>query len=244
VDAAVADVPFVDAGADVTRPTPYYDAVLADAPIAWYRFEETSGAMAKNSAPDSSVGSAGYSDAGLGRTGAFPNEPGYAVEVSGGKISVSDGHLAFPGTAKFTLEAWVYPKTIDGLYRRIISHEAPTTVRDGYLLYVQNGAVGVDRWLDGGVQEAELAGTLLLGIWSHVVATFDGSVLAFYLNGQNVAQSNVTVSIATVNVPFTMGTDSRSSTDYFVGGLDEIAVYDKALSATRVAAHYSAAMEK
>jgi hypothetical protein len=81
--------------------------------------------------------------------------------------------------------------------------------------------------------------TLNDGAWHHIVATYDGTSLAagvlLYVDGASVAFTTVgnNLTASTVSTtPLTIGSDR--STNYSVGSLDEVAVYNKALSGAEV----------
>jgi hypothetical protein len=55
------------------------------------------------------------------------------------------------------------------------------------------------------------------------------------------ATNNDATDIPAVAIPFVVGAASIKTFDFFAGSIDEVAVYDKALSADRIAAHYQSA---
>ena len=79
------------------------------------------------------------------------------------------------------------------------------------------------------------------GVFVHVVATYDGAQMRVYVNGRETgagATDNTAMPATTVNA--FIGS-AGIGTNYFKGDIDEVAVYDKALSAVQIAAHYAAA---
>lgn len=76
--------------------------------------------------------------------------------------------------------------------------------------------------------------------WTHFVATYDGKDFRLYINGVN--ETTATPWRALVNnttMPLTIGTATFTTSYYsFKGALDEIALYNRALSAEEVKAHY------
>jgi hypothetical protein len=79
-------------------------------------------------------------------------------------------------------------------------------------------------------------GTKATGTPYHLIATYDGTTVSLYQNGVLIASAayafNITASVADI------GNDSAG--DYFSGVIDEVALYNYALTATQVAAHYTA----
>jgi hypothetical protein len=90
---------------------------------------------------------------------------------------------------------------------------------------------------DGGEHAAmSAAGAVAAGSWHHVAATYDGATGRLYLNGTEVGSVAGSFALRT-DVDFFVG--ARASTnDTFLGGIDEVALYDHALPAARVTAHY------
>jgi hypothetical protein len=80
-----------------------------------------------------------------------------------------------------------------------------------------------------------------LGAWTYLAATFDGAVARFFVNGFQVGSSN---SLFAVNQGAVLrlgggATDSFPGSYFFQGNLDEVAVYNRALSPGSILAHYS-----
>lgn len=73
---------------------------------------------------------------------------------------------------------------------------------------------------------------LVVGTWSHAVLTFDGSRITIYLNGGNAQSSTITFSGT-----YTTGLAVSSlygGGQYFTGSLDDVRIYNRALSAGEV----------
>ncbi len=77
--------------------------------------------------------------------------------------------------------------------------------------------------------------------WTYLVLTKAGTTLTLYVNGTAVASATVTGTVNTSTNILAIGRLGSSNSEYFNGSVDEVAVYASALSAGRIAAHYSAA---
>jgi hypothetical protein len=91
------------------------------------------------------------------------------------------------------------------------------------------GAVGYTKFIIGGSD-------LKLGQWYHLVGIYDGSKLDLYVNGVSDATSVVvTGAIGTNTAPLTIGKMNSASYPYYANGsIDEVAIWNRALSASEV----------
>ncbi|NNL82315.1 MAG: DNRLRE domain-containing protein, partial [Winogradskyella sp.] len=74
--------------------------------------------------------------------------------------------------------------------------------------------------------------TLAQNQWIHVAASYSSAneQVVIYINGDIVKTSTVSGSLNTDASPFTIGKQPTSSTEYFKGYIDEVRLYNKALS--------------
>jgi len=168
-------------------------------------------------------------------------------------------------SGQITLEAWVIPDAVQGDPARIISHGPPTlsdfltappddavTNSSEVFLRLEGGGanyvVGSSEFTNGigattysasyPVPAADLGGSN----WVHLVGTYDGANWKLYRNGTPVATNAAAVGALTVsNGDWAIGATGNGWADNFAGAVDEVAIYDHALSAGRVAAHYAGA---
>ena len=138
-------------------------------------------------------------------------------------------------TAALSLEAWIRPSALPSTTATLVRKDLQ------YLLRISSsGAVTFRLWHGGTSSElATPAGAVTAGAWYHVVASFDGASMAIFVNGTvraTLAMSSPVDSSANV---LTLG--SGSSSDWFRGRMDEVAVYGAALPGPRVQAHYDKA---
>ena len=79
--------------------------------------------------------------------------------------------------------------------------------------------------------------------WTHVALTFDGRFATAYMNGVQVYQSAeeiVNFSPADLVTPMVIGYRSNNESSFFAGAIDEVRIYDVALSAEDLEALYKA----
>jgi len=72
--------------------------------------------------------------------------------------------------------------------------------------------------------------------WHHYAGTYDGANIKLYIDGSLVASTPLTGAINTDTGPLTIGRDDGQSA-YFYGQIDEVAIYNRALSGTEVTEH-------
>jgi hypothetical protein len=130
-----------------------------------------------------------------------------------------------------TLEAWINTSTYGG---RIID-KITAGGADGYMLDTYNSRL---RLIIG---SAVLSSTTMLpanGGWTHVVGVYDGTNMAVYVNGAQDGMAVAGVSTTPTNgLPLRLGIDSTGGSA-FTGLMDEVRIYNRALSASDVANLY------
>lgn len=80
---------------------------------------------------------------------------------------------------------------------------------------------------------------LTIGSWTHVVMTHDGAKDIIYFNGAKVNEKAAAGSLDITTKPLGIGFDPIDNNYFFNGLLDEVQVYNVALSATEIAALYA-----
>jgi hypothetical protein len=232
----------------------YVTLVRSDHPLAYYRLDEQ--APATVAFDSSGNGNAGmYSDVTLGVPGAIKTDPTDTAAGFNGMTSVVTvgAQLSFVGTLPFTVEAWIYPTMLDSEYRGVLSSESTTDApRYGYLLYVAapDASVrsGFERWGGSASNPTVWSGTITTDAWFHVVGTFDPNAVSplpkmrYYVNGTPVALYDKMLVDITQPSTFVIGAlngDNANIPSTFKGSIDEVAVYDHALDAGCVMAHYT-----
>ena len=86
----------------------------------------------------------------------------------------------------------------------------------------------------------DLAGTTVLqaNTWYHVAVTYDGAVVKVYVNGQSEGSKSVALNTVLTANGLTIG--NRPGSGKWQGQLDEVMLFDRALSASEILAIYGA----
>ncbi|MBI4244529.1 MAG: LamG domain-containing protein [Planctomycetes bacterium] len=80
--------------------------------------------------------------------------------------------------------------------------------------------------------------TLDIGIWTHLVLTFDGKVVEVYKNGVLIRSTFQEIKPETGGVPLRIGYCEGMGTPFFSGIIDEVRIYNRALSEEDVFSHF------
>lgn len=140
--------------------------------------------------------------------------------------------------AQFTAEAWVFPTAQD-----LVPH---TIVARGFVIntWVLRLFRNKPQFWSHGEQGLEGPSVIPLNEWTYLAISFDGTTKRIYVNGVEVASRDGLGALVyeAVAVPVTIGADFRSnkSDELFNGRIDEVALYNRALTADEVASIYNA----
>ena len=134
-------------------------------------------------------------------------------------------------TTGLTLEAWVNPSTVNANWRDVVYKGNDNY----YLSATSTNASSPDGGLIAGGTYADAFGTSALptNTWSFLTETYDGSTVRLYVNGTQVASTAHTGAIATSTNPLQIGGDSIYG-QFFAGLIDNVRVYNTALSAAQI----------
>ncbi len=234
-----------------TDPTPppssYSSTVLADSPVAYYRMNETSGTTATDSTGHGYNGTFGSSVA-LGGTGFVPGDT--APTFPGGTATAatvlkSPTGSALAPTGAMSVEFWVNVPSSVTTNSQILFTQSFADGNSNYPSYISLDSgtppyFTVQINTSNGVVAAYPAA--VLGAKNHVVLTWDGATLKGYVNGvlaDSGTGSGAIVNYASPYAGFTVGGPFDGHIG-FSGAVGEFALYNTALSAARVQAHYNA----
>jgi predicted RNA-binding protein with TRAM domain len=79
---------------------------------------------------------------------------------------------------------------------------------------------------------------LKVGVWTHVVMTHNGTMDRIYMNGAQVNEKAYSGALNKTSHPFGIGYDPIDKGNYFDGALDEVQIYNRALTADEVLGLY------
>ncbi len=156
------------------------------------------------------------------------------------EVSIAaESSLDWSANDDFTIEFWCRPSAI-GIAQALIGRQGNGAF-DAWSIRLNESGAPVLHLQDVG-QSFDLVSpvTLTSGAWNHVAATRDGASgsTSIYVNGSTAATGAISFSSGfTSSHPLTLGYLETASSGPFAGTLDEVALYDSALSSTAIAAH-------
>ncbi len=139
----------------------------------------------------------------------------------------------------FSISAWIYPTQNLVYYEGIIGKD----YGDSWLLSAGETAAGTSYtggsnnslgFYVAGTRISSAANSIPLNTWTHVAGTFDGSVKTIYINGTQVGTQTVSVNMQSGTYWINIG--GNGSGDEWKGKLDEITVWNRALTPIEVCA--------
>ncbi len=220
----------------------------SEQPIADYSFDEGTGATAEDltgSGHTATIENATWARGRYGDSLAF-NGTNACV-----KVPVTEDLQA---TEEFTVEAWVRPEGTGATALPVIALNDEKSKGEeaqiAYELFAGNGQTPkawVRKGGSSGTNNVYGEGALPEKAWSHIALTDDGSVIRLYVNGvlgKEENSTNVAPLLTAAEGPLSIGCGIEYGTyKRFKGRIDEVRVYNRALSAAEVPADAAAPIE-
>ena len=219
--------------------TDYRTLVLSHGPEAYWRLGEPAGTTAVDETGNGHDGTYVNTPT-LGAAGLITNDPNTSVDFDGVNeyVDVAADYVG-NGWAVLTLEAWVDQDANPGT--NIIAGRDKVASDNPNPYAIACHPAG--KWDFRLFTTVTGYDNILINSETgrhYLAMTYDGANLRGYLDGVEVSGSPVAMTGAVqtdVTLPFRIGTYS-DSVDTFDGQIDEVAVYQAALSASQIAEHY------
>ena len=167
---------------------------------------------------------------------------GAAFNGSSSKIDLSN--LGLGGAATRTISAWINVNSLSG-NRTIFQYgNSAANNRFGFAIEATTGKLYVEYY---GRDAITSSSQITVGSWFHVVATYNGGAIEtatntqIYVNGSAVSMSTTGTETGVANTTdsnYGIGYRRASSTQYFNGKIDQVRIFDKALSSSEVTTLY------
>jgi glucose/arabinose dehydrogenase/PKD repeat protein len=212
-------------------------ASTSSGPVAAYGFNEGTGTTLGDSS-------------GNGRTGAITNATWFATGRFGrallfngtnASVTVVDAASLDLSTG-MTLEAWVQPNVAMGAtWRSVLMKERAPGL--SYSLYANGDSGRPSSDVNTGGIDQTVAGpaSVPANVWTHLAATFDGTTLRLYVNGALVQSKAVSGAIVPGTGALKIGGNAIWG-EWFRGYIDEVRIYNRALTPAEIVSDMSAAI--
>ena len=203
-------------------------------------------------ATDVAGGNNGTLQGGASASAAGLDGTAFGFDGTNGYVQIPDSPALRP--TNLTIEAWVRFSSLDS------AGSGGSPAGDQYMVFKQNTRSGDFEGFDlgktriagsdyfqfivssasGQSAHLESATAVNTGVWYHVAAVRDPSFIRLYVNGQLEVQASVAFPQDYGNFPLYFGTSGQSYWDHKLkGALDEVAIYNRALTAGEISALYS-----
>ncbi len=205
-------------------------------PVAYWKFDENAGSIATD-------------NSGNINTGTLINSPIWAIGKIGSALNFTNNYVNVPSSTSIdsitnavTISAWVKTTTTSQsvilerwLYGEGVNQRAYCLqIREGKVLFgiSKDGTSANSKWLTSTIPVND-------GNWRHVAGTFDGTTMQLYISG--VQNTSVSAEFSAIYVPtgnLHIGKWENNSGVFehpFIGIIDEVRLYKKALSSAEIA---------
>ena len=167
---------------------------------------------------------------------------GNALSISGGLgwLEVANSASLSP-TSELTMSAWVNRTGQIGNNSGIFFKGELVGQQPDWQIVISSGSAGSGTSINGTGFATSASSVsdntpIPFNDWTHLATTYDGNILKYFINGNLVGTDLYTDIIDTSGSPLYIGNRFRPSGDVggFQGLLDEIRVYDRALSDSEI----------
>ncbi len=214
----------------------YRSVVVADGPLAYWRLDEPMGYWNDLfSAQDYSgngraltYGTSGITHAAGGALGDGDHA---STGANAGPIATATSVFHPVGGAARSIEVWFKRTALQ--YDALVAWGQS---QDALFALPSNGT-SIEYWLATGNTVHANTTNLSDGSFHHAVFTYDGATGKIYVDGVLLVTQTITIN-SNASSPLQLGSDRFN--EHLTGSLDDVALYDYALSGAQVAAHYAA----
>jgi hypothetical protein len=146
-------------------------------------------------------------------------------------------------TGVITIAAWVKLATASGL-RDIVAHGHTLSPNAGVFLRIYAGKYEVGSWNGSNHLTSFSIPSGDVNNWVHLAGTYDGVAWRLYRNGVQVSALNDATGAVAVNANWALGSRGTGTERFFQGSIDEVRIYNRALSAAEIQALVTGATPK
>jgi hypothetical protein len=205
--------------------------------VGLYALNESGGAVARDLS-------------GFRNDGALTNGPSWVAGLRGASLNFdgSDDYINVPASASLsafpngiTISAWIKPRSVPGGFPAIVEKTDDYTSNRVHFMISsdQNDRL---HWGFGSAFNTPTGAShgITLGEWQHVAVSYDLANVRVFRNGALKETTATTVAVPNTANPLRIGTRSPSPGpgNYFDGAIDDVRVYNRALTAAEIVRLY------
>jgi hypothetical protein len=200
--------------------------------VGYWKFNEGSGGIAFDSSGNNNhgilVNGPTWVDGKYGKALSFDGVNEYVEVPQSSSLDIVDG---------VSIAAWIYPKALPALTLILTRWYDGTEPDRGIALcliqglYVRFGVINDANLFD-------VPFSFEINKWYYLAATWNGSVSRVYVNGIEIGNRSTSGSFTNQDVNLGIGCDINPFHAYFNGTIDNVMIYNRALTAEEVMAHY------
>lgn len=167
----------------------------------------------------------------------------FSFDGSSGYVSVPDSPSLHNFTNGITIDAWIYPKEFQ-CYGRIVDKTGDFYTSQRFHLVtnceVESGLQGGLHYGFGSSYWWTPPRVYAINTWSHIALTYDNSNILIYVNGELVQTTPYSGGVPVTYAPLIIGYDPQAAGPIFNGLIDEVEIYNRALSQLEIRNIYNA----
>ncbi|NLF73929.1 MAG: hypothetical protein GX575_33385, partial [Candidatus Anammoximicrobium sp.] len=226
--------------------SPYAAAILADQPVAYYRLAESSGTTATDVSGGGSDGT--YANGvSLSQSGAIVGEADHAASFDGVDDAISLPAAIVDGLSDLSVEFWLQTTKAGG--QTFLSGANAGNANEILIYASSSSAFEVYTGESNSTKLGWTTPTIADNVWHHVAVVRDATAANVTLYVDGISRGTQAAPLSALDVDpggLFVGQDQNAvggsfdPNEAFRGTLDEFAIFDTALSAEQVLAHYHA----
>jgi len=137
-------------------------------------------------------------------------------------------------TDKITVMAWTYMNVGSSGEMAIVSKGTWAANDLPYELTEDAGGVIFWQFYDNAGRDTCSPNSPAAGEWHHITGTYDGEVFKCYIDGQLGEEWGYAGAMPENNASVTIGKRSKANDTFFTGMIDEVAIFNRALTAEEI----------
>jgi len=202
--------------------------VLTDNLVAYYKLDETSGTTAVNSISEVDMTASGLDVNQEGKIG-----KSYLSNAATDSLTTSS---ATPITGNFTINVWMYRTGTGTNANCTVVEQGSHTSNSGFGFYINTSHQLAWR-VNQTYNNYKAAATIPLNTWTMASLVYNGSTIKIYVNGTEVSSDNFTTNPNSSQLRRMFNREANN--EAYIGRLDEVAIFSRALSPTEVTELYN-----